>query len=146
MQIASSARRTCIASVSAVECTATVLMPISWQARWMRSAISPRLAMRTFLIIPSSLDDDERLVVFDGLGVDDEHLAHRTGAGRLDLVHHLHCLDDQQCVAFLDRVAGADERLRARLAGEIDGADHRRLDRPGVAGRGDRGAARLEAA
>jgi hypothetical protein len=23
-------------------------MPISWQARWMRRAISPRLAMRTF--------------------------------------------------------------------------------------------------
>jgi hypothetical protein len=29
MQTASSARRTCIASASAVECTATVLMPIS---------------------------------------------------------------------------------------------------------------------
>src|SRR5437763_15211072 len=103
MQIASSARRTCIASVSAVEWTATVRMPISWQARWMRSAISPRLAMRTLLIIVSSsrrkpgsqgvksaaplsnrdrgvrqddveerscpsLDDDERLVGFDGLG------------------------------------------------------------------------------
>ena len=36
-----------MAVASAVECTATVRMPISWQARWMRSAISPRLAMRT---------------------------------------------------------------------------------------------------
>src|SRR6476619_1877804 len=97
MQIASSASRTCIASVSAVEWTATVRMPISWQARWMRSAISPRLAMRTFLmVIRPSLDDDERLVVFDRLGVDDEHGADRAGAGRLDLVHHLHRLDDQQ--------------------------------------------------
>ena len=31
---------------SGSECTATVAMPISLQARWMRSAISPRLAMR----------------------------------------------------------------------------------------------------
>ena len=33
MQTVSSARRTCIASASAVEWTATVRMPISWQAR-----------------------------------------------------------------------------------------------------------------
>ena len=49
MQIASSAMRTCIASASAVEWTATVLMPSSRQARWIRSAISPRLAIRIFL-------------------------------------------------------------------------------------------------
>ena len=36
------------ASVSAVECTATDLIPISWQARITRSAISPRLAIRIF--------------------------------------------------------------------------------------------------
>jgi hypothetical protein len=41
-------KRTCMASWSAVECTATVLMPSSLQARSTRSAISPRLAMRTF--------------------------------------------------------------------------------------------------
>src|SRR4051795_4939058 len=117
MQTLSSASRTCMAEASAVECTATVRMPISWQARWMRSAISPRLAMRTlWIVIPSSLDDDERLVVFDGLGVDDEDRADGAGAGRLDLVHHLHRLDDQQGVAFLDRVARRDERLGARLA------------------------------
>src|SRR5687768_7206246 len=118
MQIASSARRTCIASVSAVEWTATVLIPISWQARWIRSAISPRLAMRTFLIMstasphprlgprwvksaafesrwdpslrrgdarwPSplaSFDDHQRLVIFDRLGVEDEHLADGAGPG-----------------------------------------------------------------
>jgi hypothetical protein len=48
MQTLSSARRTCMASASAVEWTATVWMPISRQARRMRSAISPRLAIRTF--------------------------------------------------------------------------------------------------
>src|ERR1700712_2850938 len=116
MQIASSARRTCIASVSAVECTATVRMPISWQARWMRSAISPRLAMRTFpIVIPSSLDDDARLIVFDGLRVDDEHFADGAGARRLNLVHHLHRLDDQQRIALGHLVAGTDERLRAGI-------------------------------
>src|SRR3954464_238307 len=105
MQIASSARRTCIASGSAGEGTATVLMPISWQARGMRKAISPRLAMRTFLIIPvPSLDDDERLVVFDRLRVDHKDLPNCAGAGRLDLVHHLHRLDDEQGIAFLDFV------------------------------------------
>src|SRR6476646_571797 len=46
MQTLSSAKRTCMASVSAVECTATVGMPSSLQARSTRNAISPRLAMR----------------------------------------------------------------------------------------------------
>jgi hypothetical protein len=40
------ASRTCMASASAVECTATVAMPSSLQARSTRSAISPRLAIR----------------------------------------------------------------------------------------------------
>ncbi len=48
MQTDSSARRTYLASRSASECTTTVLMPSSRQARWTRSAISPRLAIRIF--------------------------------------------------------------------------------------------------
>ena len=54
-------------------------------------------------------------------------------AGRGDRVHHLHRLDDQQRVAGLDLAADADERRGAGLGGEIDGADHRRFDRIGVA-------------
>ena len=46
MQTDSSASFTCMASRSAVECTATVWMPSSLAARRMRSAISPRFAMR----------------------------------------------------------------------------------------------------
>src|SRR5438270_346560 len=46
MQTLSSASRTCMASASAVECTATVAIPSSLQARSTRSAISPRLAIR----------------------------------------------------------------------------------------------------
>src|SRR6185437_8563031 len=76
MQTVSSARRTCIASASAVEWTATVRMPISWQARWIRSAISPRLAISSFSIFATraSADDDERLVELDRLAVADEQL------------------------------------------------------------------------
>ena len=48
MHTDSSASLTYLASASASEWTTTVLMPISRQARWMRSAISPRLAMRIF--------------------------------------------------------------------------------------------------
>src|SRR4030067_71256 len=46
MHTLSSARRTCMASASAVECTATVATPSSLQARSMRRAISPRVAIR----------------------------------------------------------------------------------------------------
>ena len=48
MQTDSSASRTYLASRSASEWTTTVLMPSSRHARWMRSAISPRLAIRIF--------------------------------------------------------------------------------------------------
>jgi hypothetical protein len=48
MHTDSSASFTYFASVSASECTTTVRMPISRHARWMRSAISPRLAIRIF--------------------------------------------------------------------------------------------------
>src|SRR3954454_13984204 len=52
MQTLSSASRTCMASASAVECTATVAMPSSLHARNTRRAISPRLAMRILSNMP----------------------------------------------------------------------------------------------
>ena len=51
MQTSSSANRTCSEFSSASEYTATVLMPSSRHAWMMRSAISPRLAIRIFLNI-----------------------------------------------------------------------------------------------
>src|SRR5882757_4160597 len=60
MHTVSSARSTCLVLKSAVECTATVLIPNSRQARRMRSAISPRLAMTTFSIMWSPLLDDAK--------------------------------------------------------------------------------------
>src|SRR4028119_545387 len=105
MHTASSARRTCIASASAVEWTATVLMPISWQARWMRSAISPRLAISSLLIGTLLTDDHERLVELDRLSVGDQDPLDDPPSRRGDRVHNLHRFNDQQRVAGLHRVA-----------------------------------------
>src|SRR5256885_17055891 len=77
MHTLSSARRTCMASASAVECTATVGMPISLQARKTLSAISPRLAIKALSNIavgglPTLLDDRQRLAELDRLAVADK--------------------------------------------------------------------------
>src|SRR3954465_11219502 len=107
MHTVSSARRTCIASESAVECTATVLMPISWHARWIRSAISPRLAISSFwiFIVRAALADDHQwLIELDRLAFADEHFLDHAARRRGDRVHYLHRFDDEQSVAGLDRV------------------------------------------
>src|SRR5437762_9465230 len=104
MQTLSSASRTCIASASAVECTATVAMPSSLHARSTRSAISPRLAIRILSNIagPSPLflfDDHQRLAEFHRLAVLEQDLRHGACTRRRDLVHGLHRLDDQKRIA-----------------------------------------------
>src|SRR5262245_23539232 len=81
MQTSSSAKRTCSESLSASECTATVLMPSSRQAQMIRSAISPRLANRIFLNMraggprgasrPGEPETVQHFAVFDGLPVGD---------------------------------------------------------------------------
>src|SRR5215208_6559136 len=109
MQMASSAKRTCSDSASAVEWTATVAMPSSRQARITRSAISPRFAMRTFLNMSGSLrgrlaryDAEERLAELHGRRVRDEDLGDGAVDLALDLVHELHRLDDAERLALLD--------------------------------------------
>src|SRR5580700_3762821 len=114
MQTLSSARRTCMASSSAVEWTATVGMPSSLQARSTRSAISPRLAIRILSNIEPSLDDHQWLAIFDRLAVSDENLNHRAGARRRDLIHRLHRFDVEQPLAGLHLAADIDEGPRAR--------------------------------
>src|SRR3989344_4923289 len=104
MQTLSSASLTHMALESASECTATVEMPISLHARWTRSAISPRLAIR-ILSNMALLDDGQGFTELHGLGVVDEDLHHLAGAGRGDRVHGLHRLDDEQGLAALYRVA-----------------------------------------
>src|SRR5258706_7387657 len=102
MHTDSSASFTYFASVSASEWTTTVRMPSSRQARWMRSAISPRLAIRIFSNTRLA-DDEEGLAVFDRLAVlDQDRLDGARGVG-LDLVHQLHRLEDADRFACLDR-------------------------------------------
>src|SRR5215510_13788329 len=104
MHTLSSASRTCMASASATEWTSTVRIPISRQARWMRSAISPRLAIRIFSNIACDAlgDDHQRLAELDRLTVLDQDLRHRAGVRRGDRVHHLHGLDDENGLALGD--------------------------------------------
>src|SRR3954463_13722056 len=99
MQTDSSAKRTCSASASAVECTATVAMPSSRHARMTRSAISPRLAIRIFLNTAAPLrpasgrpDAEERLAELHRLAVLRQDLDDPPRLVGLDLVHQLHRL------------------------------------------------------
>src|SRR6478609_573422 len=137
MHTDSSASATYLASRSASEWTTTVLMPSSRHARWMRSAISPRLAIRILSNSFSGLtatwgaalhDHEQRLTEFDRLSVLGEDRLHRAGGVGLDLVHQLHRLDDAERVALRDRVADFDERLGARRRRPIERAHHRALD------------------
>src|SRR5688572_5081267 len=109
MQTLSSASRTHMAPRSASECTATVEIPISLHARWIRRAISPRFAIRTFVNMGLRLEQDERLAELDRLGVTDQDFLHDAVARGLDRIHRLHGLDDQQGLALLDLVAGLAE-------------------------------------
>src|SRR3954463_14117401 len=100
MQTDSSASSTCFWLKSAVECTATVLMPSSRHARRMRSAISPRLAI-TILSSMSygSLDHEQRLSEFHRIPVRRHDGRDLAGLVAFDLVHHLHGFDDAEDLA-----------------------------------------------
>src|SRR5262245_52769350 len=132
MHTLSSARRTCMASASAVECTATVAMPISLQARSTRSAISPRLAINTLSNIgawrlrETLLYDGQRLPEFHGLAIADQDAGDDPCFGSRDVVHGFHRLDDQERLPLNDARADAHERRRTRLRRQIGGPDHGR--------------------
>src|SRR5687767_15434742 len=125
MQTLSSARRTCMASASATEWTATVRMPISRQARWMRSAISPRLAIRIFSNISCDAlgDDHQRLTELNRLTILNQYLRDRPRMGRGDRIHHLHGLDDENGLALGDAVTDLHEGGSIRFRRQIGGAD-----------------------
>src|SRR5207249_3372967 len=117
-----SASFTYFASVSASEYTTTVRMPISRQARWMRSAISPRLAIRIFSSMLA--ENEQRLPVLHRLAVFHEHRLHHAGGVGLDLVHQLHRLDDANRLAFLDGLADLDKRFGVGRRRTVKGTDH----------------------
>src|ERR1700722_42474 len=144
MHTDSSASSTCLRFASAVECTATVLMPSSRQARRMRRAISPRLAMTIFSIIAvSGLDDEQRLAELHGLAILEQDGLYLARFFRLDLIHHFHGLDDAQHLADLDLIADLNERLGARGGGRVVSADHRGRGDMLLGARARRGAGRL---
>src|ERR1700730_117538 len=138
MQTDSSASRNGREAASAVEWAMTVRIPISRQARMMRSAISPRLAMRILWnISPGSaqgLHQEQRLPELDRLAVLHHHLDDASSDLGLDLVHQLHRLDDAEHLPLLDHVALGDERGRVGLRRAVEGADHRGLHRDEVGG------------
>src|SRR5579863_2054580 len=165
MQSFSSAKRTCSASASAVEWTATERSPISRQARMTRSAISPRFAMRTFLNMgtrgelaappakslversPPSLTRsrlhllrlghaDEVLAVLDVLAVPHQDLFHLAVRFGLDLVHQLHRLDDADHLPLAHGLAELDEGGGLGRGRAVEGTDEGRADEgPGPLGR-----------
>src|SRR6186997_2997854 len=105
MHTAWSARRTCSASLSAVEYTATASTPSSWSARITRTAISPRFATRTRENIASLSDDrlgvgrlelEEQLTELDRLAALDVDRLHPTLLLCLELVEELHCLEEAE--------------------------------------------------
>src|SRR5690606_24377462 len=127
MHTDSSAMATCLRLRSTVECTATVRMPSAWQARRMRSAISPRLAMTTLSsIVRASADHEQRLVELNRLAAFGEDLQDRARDVGLDRVEHLHRFDDAQGVAGLDGLADGDERRLVGCRRGIERADHGR--------------------
>src|SRR5690606_5997757 len=123
----SSAMRTCMASVSAVEWTATDLMPISRAARITLRAISPRLAISILSNIANALFDyHQRRAKFDSAAILDEDAFDGAAARGGDMVHRFHRLDDQQRVAFDNRVTDRHKGGRTRFGLRVNRADHGR--------------------
>src|SRR5262245_18213760 len=114
MQTSSSANLTCSASASAVEWTATVLIPSSLHARMTRRAISPRFAIRIFRNTAGGRSGhrpqaEEHLAELHRLPVRHEDVDDLGVHLRLDLVHELHRLDDAQDLALADLGPRLDE-------------------------------------
>src|SRR5262249_18688051 len=135
MHTDSSARRTCMASLSAVEWTATVWMPISRQARWMRNAISPRLAIRTLSnIVEVLFDDHQRLAVPHRRAVLDGAPPPRPGLGCFEGFEGLHGFDDEERLARRHLVADRHEVGLAGFRGKVGRTDDGRGHGAGMLG------------
>src|SRR5690606_32076125 len=132
MAYPSSASRTCCASASAEENTATVDIPIRRQVRITRQAISPRLAISTFSNIWSSLLTRITRIKADKGGSSDEfadspsYFRARTevqeqsdlDSGRAQVIHQLHLMSLRKllcCLDFDDQLVG-DQQVCAELA------------------------------
>src|SRR6202049_1408786 len=107
MQTARSAERTRSLSRSASRNAAAVAIPNSLQAQIIRRAISPRLAMRTFL---KGADAKQSLPILYRLAIGNQLTGYHTGYFRLDLIHELHRLDNAEHRSGLHRLSDTHER------------------------------------
>src|SRR5262245_3421865 len=107
-------------------------MPSSLQARMMRRAISPRLAMRMRLNMPiqsaAGVDFEERLVEFDSFAIFAEHGDNFAADLGGDFVEDFHGLDDADGRGGINAVADFDVRLGLGVRADVKSADHRALD------------------
>src|SRR5713226_8061648 len=90
-------------------------MPRSLQAQMTRTAISPRLAIRTFWNISAGADREQSLSVLNWPAVFHKLRYNRAGDLRLDLIHQLHGFDNAEHLAWLHDIAYLDERGIARF-------------------------------
>src|SRR6478672_5411317 len=156
MHTARFASRAAMLSRSASETAATVSMPRLWQARIIRTAISPRLATKTRVTVMNApeprkatsnfriakknsslvenerdlwFDDEQRLPEFDKLAI----LRNDFNDGSTDrgahAVKHFHDFDQTDGSVFGDLLANFDERRRAGLWCDVKGSQKRRGDR-----------------
>src|SRR5579885_1982296 len=126
-QNASYACRTCSDSRSASEKIATVCTPSSRQARLMRSAISPRLAINTFLNIAvhasAAIDLEEYLAVLYGLTLFAANRRNAACSQRTNRVSDTQCLYVRELAIAVQLFAFLYRRPR-----EVQDADEIRFD------------------
>src|SRR6185295_3370954 len=105
-------------------------MPSSLQARMIRRAISPRLAMRMRLYMRPLrlLDLEERLVELNGFAIFHKDGGDSAADLSRDFVEDLHGLDDADRGVHIHFAADFDERFRLGVWLGIIRADHGALD------------------
>src|ERR1700722_377164 len=139
MHTASSANRTCSEFRSASEYTATVSIPSSRHAPRMRSAISPRFAIRIFrnigldvwvlvLLLSVGMNAEQRFAILHRLPVFYQDANHFAGHFRFDLIHQLHRFDDAQHLPLLHTVSRFHKRRSPWGGRGVESPYNRRLD------------------
>src|SRR5580658_10714385 len=105
-------------------------MPSSLQALMTRSAISPRLAIKTLRNMGNLRGPNRKqgLAVLDGLAVVHQALDDLAGSVGFNLVHQLHRFHDADNLAFFNAVAGGNKGRRSRRRRLVERADYRRFE------------------
>jgi hypothetical protein len=92
--------------------------------------LEDRILIKLDQVPPQALrwsnDGEQRLVVLNRLTVFYQDRFDHTAGFSFDVVHHFHCFDDAQGIAFLHGLAHFDECRRSWRRLAVEGADHRR--------------------